>query len=115
MKQTFSIVGMHCAGCANSLTKAISKVNGVKDVSVTYASDKTTIEYDEYQIDWESLKSAVASVGNYKIVLPDDAMKMEHKTVINTFTIPPETYCSLYNIIHNRLFMPERLLWRYLH
>lgn len=67
-------MGMHCAGCASTLTKAIGEVQGVEDVSVTYATDKATISYDEDKIDWEALKTAVASVGSYQIVLEE---KME--------------------------------------
>jgi Cu+-exporting ATPase len=69
MKKTFPIVGMHCAGCAQNLTKAIKKVPGVATAQVTYATDKATIEYDEHQIDWEKLKAAIASVGKYQVVL----------------------------------------------
>jgi len=68
MKKTFPIVGMHCAGCAGNLTKAIKKVPGVIDAQVTYATDKASIEYGE-QIDWKKLKAAVESVGKYQIIL----------------------------------------------
>jgi P-type Cu+ transporter len=69
MKKTFAIVGMHCAGCAGSLTKAIEKVKGVFEVHVTYSTDSTTIVYDEKIMDMDALKKAVESVGSYQIVL----------------------------------------------
>jgi P-type Cu+ transporter len=78
IKKTFSVVGMHCAGCAGSLTKAIGKVNGVEKVLVTYATDKATISYDEKKIDWNELKEAVESVGSYKIVLDEMAKSEKH-------------------------------------
>jgi Cu+-exporting ATPase len=71
MKQTFPIVGMHCAGCAANLTKAILKVPGVKTAKVTYSTNKAAIEYDQQQIDWQALTAAVASVGSYQIILPE--------------------------------------------
>ena len=79
MKQIFPIIGMHCAGCANNLTKALSKVNGVISAQVTYATDKTTIEYDEAKIDWEEIKAAIASVGNYQIALPKQSHQPSHQ------------------------------------
>ncbi len=79
MKQTFPIIGMHCAGCANNLTKALSKVTGVVSAQVTYATDKATIEYDEGKIDWEEIKKAVASVGNYQIALPKQSHQPSHQ------------------------------------
>jgi len=38
--QTFPIKGMHCASCANTIEKALKKVNGVINASVNYATEK---------------------------------------------------------------------------
>jgi len=78
MKKTFPITGMHCAGCAQNLTKAISKVTGVNSVVVAYTTEKTIIDYDEKKIDWKGLKKAVSSIGGYQIVLPQEK-SMDHK------------------------------------
>ena len=78
MKQSFPIVGMHCAGCANNLTKAISKVPGVISVTVTYTTEKAMIEFDEHKIDWELVKKAASSIGSYQIVLPQKKPEMDH-------------------------------------
>jgi P-type Cu+ transporter len=83
MNQTFPIVGMHCAGCADNLTKAIKKVPGVINASVTYSTDSTTIEYDQKIIDWTAIKKAVASVGSYKIILPDHSSHQEHASALS--------------------------------
>lgn len=72
MKQTFEIVGMHCADCANTLTQAIQKVPGVEAVSVNYATDKATLTYDPSKLNFEALKQIVSSVGQYQIVIPED-------------------------------------------
>jgi P-type Cu+ transporter len=79
IKKTFSIVGMHCAGCAGNLTKALKKVTGVVEAQVTYATDKAIITYDEKTIDWEGIKRAVSSVGKYQILLGEDEMDGEMK------------------------------------
>jgi len=91
MKQTFPIVGMHCSGCAQNLTKALLKVSGVNFAKVTYTTNKAQIDYDDSQIDWEQIKKAVASVGNYQIVLPQsskhDNHQHDHATALETKTI----------------------------
>ena len=35
VKHEFAVTGMHCGGCVNSVTRAISRVPGVKDVKVS--------------------------------------------------------------------------------
>jgi len=83
VKKTFPITGMHCAGCSQNLTKAISKVAGVNSVVVAYTTEKAIIDYDEDKIDWEGLKKAVSLIGSYQIVLPDkkpmDHSQMNHE------------------------------------
>ena len=70
MKQTFQITGMHCAGCSENITKALSKVAGVNKATVTYTTEKATIDYDEKNIDWQMVKKAVSSIGSYQIIFP---------------------------------------------
>ena len=79
-KKTFDIVGMHCAGCAHNLTKAINKVIGVKKAQVNYATDRATLEYDDEKINWEEVKNAVSSVGNYKIILEETTHTKDHQS-----------------------------------
>src|SRR3989344_6307875 len=45
-KIIIKIQGMHCASCATILTKALSKVEGVKQVNVNYSTEKAALEYD---------------------------------------------------------------------
>ncbi len=45
-KTQLSISGMHCASCATILTKALSKVPGVKEATVNYSTEKAIIDYD---------------------------------------------------------------------
>ncbi|MBI2662828.1 copper-translocating P-type ATPase [Candidatus Woesearchaeota archaeon] len=45
-KTIIKIQGMHCASCATILTKALSKVEGVKNVNVNYSTEKAAVEYD---------------------------------------------------------------------
>lgn len=66
-KRSISILGMHCASCANTIEKALSKTKGVKKASVNFASEKATVEFDENETNEESLKEVINKAG-YKVV-----------------------------------------------
>lgn len=62
-KTQLSISGMHCASCATILTKALTKVSGVKEATVNYSTEKATIEYDPKQANIAAFISAVKNKG----------------------------------------------------
>ena len=47
MKSKFKIKGLDCANCAAELERVIQKVDGVKNVSISFITQKMDIEYDE--------------------------------------------------------------------
>ena len=47
MKITFKIKGIDCANCAAQLENAISKVEGVQCVSISFMSERMVIEYTD--------------------------------------------------------------------
>ncbi|MEK6889728.1 MAG: heavy metal-associated domain-containing protein [Nanoarchaeota archaeon] len=57
---------MHCASCAGNVERAIMKIKGVNNVSVSVLLKKASVESDN-KISEEDLKKAVASAG-YKLV-----------------------------------------------
>ncbi len=62
MKTALLIGGMHCASCANTITKALKKTKGVTDANVNFATSKATIEHDD-SIKEEHLIKAVSATG----------------------------------------------------
>ena len=66
-KSTLSVSGMHCASCAQTIEKALSKTEGVKKASVNFASEKATVEFDENEVDENKLKQVVVKSG-YKVL-----------------------------------------------
>lgn len=66
MKKKLSISGMHCGSCAGNIERALKKVNGVKEVSVSAVTNKAFVEIDEKTSE-EEMKKAVARAG-YSIV-----------------------------------------------
>ena len=51
MKKTFKLVDLDCANCAAKMETAIKKIDGVTDASVSFMSQKLTIEADDDKFD----------------------------------------------------------------
>ena len=47
MKSIFKIKGIDCANCALQLENAISKIEGVTAVSISFIAERMVLEYDE--------------------------------------------------------------------
>ena len=43
-KLSFAVKGMHCAGCAASVERAVRKLPGASDVYVNFAANRLTLE-----------------------------------------------------------------------
>src|SRR3989338_7405770 len=72
-KTAISISGMHCASCAMTIEKALKKTKGVAKASVNYASEKASVEFNENEVDEDTIKQAILKSG-YKVA---DAPKNE--------------------------------------
>ncbi len=58
MKKTFKLIDLDCANCAAKMETAVKKIDGVKDASVSFMSQKMTIEADDGRFD-DIVKEAV--------------------------------------------------------
>ena len=47
MKTRFKIKGLDCANCAAELERAINKIDGIDNASISFMTEKLEIEYDE--------------------------------------------------------------------
>lgn len=47
MKLKFKIKGLDCANCAAELERAIQKVDGVESATISFMSERMTLEIDE--------------------------------------------------------------------
>ena len=45
-KASLAIQGMHCASCAVNIQSGLSKVDGVVEANVNFATEKATVVYD---------------------------------------------------------------------
>jgi Cu+-exporting ATPase len=62
-KTTLNIEGMTCAACAARIEKVTNKLDGVKNASVNFASEKLNISYDESTVSLDNVKKAVEKAG----------------------------------------------------
>ena len=59
----FSIVGMHCGGCVQSVTRAVSRVSGVKKVDVSLEKKAATVEFDADAVAPAAIVAAIEAAG----------------------------------------------------
>ena len=82
MKKTFPVLGIHCAACKSLLEGAVSKVKGVNNVLVNFATEKMTVDYDDALVSIEDLKKSVAKVGSYQLIDEADENKLRSEHFI---------------------------------
>ena len=58
MKKTIKLIDLDCANCAAKMEAAIKKLDGVNDASVSFLSQKMTIDAEDAKFD-EIVKQAV--------------------------------------------------------
>ena len=51
MKKTFKLIDLDCANCAAKMETAIKKLDGVTDASVSFMTQKMTIDADDGRFD----------------------------------------------------------------
>lgn len=67
-KEIFKIRGMHCASCAMTIERVISKLPGIKLAQVNFAAETLLVEFDEKEINPNFLRDTVKSVG-YELII----------------------------------------------
>lgn len=77
-KESFPIIGMHCASCARLIEKKLVNTKGVVEATVNYASEQALITYDHEQCSKENIQAAVESAG-YKTLIGEGITKEEVK------------------------------------
>ena len=71
VKKNFPVVGMGCAACVARVENTLKKQPGVKDVSVSLASNMAQVEYDTAVVSAAELKQAVVD-GGYDLIVPEE-------------------------------------------
>ncbi len=63
MKQQFSVTGMTCSACSAHVEKAVRKVEGVSDLTVSLLTNSMSVTYDEKKTTDEAIINAVTAAG----------------------------------------------------
>ena len=61
MKKSYQLVDLDCANCAAKMEAAIKKLDGVQNASVSFMTQKMTIEAEDDRFD-EVVKAAVKCI-----------------------------------------------------
>ncbi|MBS3056908.1 MAG: heavy metal translocating P-type ATPase [Candidatus Aenigmarchaeota archaeon] len=83
-KISISISDMHCASCAQKIESAIKKLGGITDVSVNFATEKATVNFDEKMVNEYRIKQVIEELG-YKVSESDTDKQEEIRTLRNLF------------------------------
>jgi Cd2+/Zn2+-exporting ATPase len=68
MEQVYTVTGMDCAHCAETLQNGISRLDGVNAAKVDFVGGKLVVEGD---INLATLQQRAGSLGNYTLTPPD--------------------------------------------
>ena len=58
MKKVIRIKNLDCANCAMALERAVSKLDGINSVNVSFVGEKMTLDYDENKNVLDEIKTA---------------------------------------------------------
>lgn len=80
------IEGMTCAACALAVEKSLRKLQGVKEASVNYASEKAHVKYDAATLKTKDLKEAIKRAGYQPLALEkedgEDSRKRRERKIM---------------------------------
>ncbi len=70
-KQTFPVLGMHCAGCANNVERTVRKLDGTIEASVNFASNTLSVSYETSKLTPQKIRAAVQAAG-YDLIVGEE-------------------------------------------
>ncbi len=70
------VTGMHCDGCVNTVTSALSGLEGVSDAKVSLEYEQAKVKFDPAKVSADDFKAAIIDsgygTGEIKIVKSED-------------------------------------------
>lgn len=64
---TLTVTGMTCSGCENAVTRAVSSLPGVSNVSASHRAKRVTLTYDPATVTREAIANRIEDAG-YQVV-----------------------------------------------
>ena len=71
IKRAYPVLNMHCTGCAATIERAVRKLAGVTDVSVSYDKDLMSVSYDAARLSPGEIRAALLAIG-YDLALEEE-------------------------------------------
>jgi copper ion binding protein len=62
-KKTINVIGMSCEHCVKAVTKAVSSVSGISDVSVNLKGGTVTFNYAPAATDLAAVEASIVDAG----------------------------------------------------
>ena len=78
-KISIGVTGMHCASCALTIERSLSRAKGVKSANVNFANEHANIEFDPAKTNETELIKAVKRTGYGVIEATEDHKELELK------------------------------------
>lgn len=63
MKATFPIIGMHCASCAKTIERKLTRTPGVLAANVNYGSEQASVDFNDNETSLQNLANQVEQLG----------------------------------------------------
>lgn len=61
--EAFRVEDIHCSGCENAIRKALTRLDGVRDVAPDSVTNQVTVRYDQSQTGAEQIAERLATAG----------------------------------------------------
>lgn len=122
MKVKFAIQGMTCSSCQAHVEKAVSKLEGMRNVNVNLLSNQMVVEYDETILDNDQIIKAVVDAGyGANVAKPEKAknvknepqvdnqeaiQSMKNRLIISIIFWIPLMYIAMYHMFYEWFGVP---------
>ena len=63
VQMDFTIEGMTCTGCENTINKGVGEIAGVIEVSSSFQDGKTIVKYDSTQTNYDKISKIIVGKG----------------------------------------------------
>ena len=103
-KQKFDVGGMSCAACASGIEKAVKRLDGVKEATVSLLEKSMTVIYDENLLSEQAIIATVEKLGYTAAifgVIKDkcaDAERLKKRFFISLIFLVPLMYLSMFKM-----------------
>lgn len=117
MNQKFGVSGMTCSACQASVTKTVSKIDGVESVNVNLLSNSMTVDYDDTMVNHNIIINAVNNAGfqaslygkdkggavskvSEKDKLKEEMKEMKIRIIVSFVFLIPLLYLAMGHMMH---------------